>query len=815
MVGKRITRIAVAALFLGAVPLLAQGSGRIQGRVARTDGTGLGGVTVVVSESGAVQITSADGSYNFEGVAAGSYTLSFGLGDYSTTELGVVVEGGGTATVDKSVDWDVSFAETITVFSASRRRERIVEAPAAVTSLSEEQIQRDGAHAQLPKLLEFTPGVDTTQSGLYDFNLNTRGFNSSLNRRLVVLIDGRDPSVPFLGSQEWTVASQYMNDLSSAELVRGPSSALYGANAFNGVLNLVTKQPRYSQGGEVRLSGGELSTFGGDLRFAGDIGADWYYKLTGSYIEGDDFAVSRTAATGVEYAGFCPPGQTVSNNCFIPERIRIPVDHNEVSFGNLRVDKYFGNGDFFTVEGGLGEAQAPAIQTGIGRVSLPSVDRDWYRTNYTARHFNALGYWGSRQGTDQTGLQSGVPNFLDEEKWALELQTNWDFADGKVRVVGGASYNEVEIDSRNRQGRQTLLFAPVESDSQAAYGQVDFDLGSRVKIVLAGRYDESSLHDSQFSPKAAVVLNLAREHSVRLSYNEAFQVGNYSELFLQADAAAPVNLAPIEGICALGGVSCGFASGPTRILAAGNSALEVEEVTSWEVGYSGIFGDKAFLTVDYYNSTLENFITDLLPNVGTALGRINPQFGPYAPPAALGEPFRTILLNTLRAALGNSFFILSNNFDGSPALVAVSYTNFGEVDTQGADLGLNVYVTPEWRINASYSWFDFDIQQSFAGDPLLPNAPENKYTVGVGYVGEKVDASLNYRWVEGFPWAVGTLFRGVVDDFSTADLVANYHINDHWGVGVNVTNVLDDEHFESFGGDLIGRRALGNVYFRW
>ena len=71
----------------------------------------------------------------------------------------------------------------------------------------EEQIEAAAPSGQAPRIIESAPGVDFTQSGLYDFNFNARGFNSSLNRRILTLVDGRDPSVPFLGAQEWAALS--------------------------------------------------------------------------------------------------------------------------------------------------------------------------------------------------------------------------------------------------------------------------------------------------------------------------------------------------------------------------------------------------------------------------------------------------------------------------------------------------------------------------------------------------------------------------------------------------------------------------------
>ncbi len=805
--------LAFAFCFLLTGAAMAQEAGQIEGQVTDTDGKGLSNVVVGVQEADLVSITDANGAYRIAAVPAGTYTLTFTSGDNADLQENVTVTAGQTTTGDFTADWDLSFLDSITVFSASRRAEKITEAPAAVTVITAEQIEREASHGQLPKLLEFTPGAEVTQSGVYDYNFNTRGFNSSLNRRVATLIDGRDVSVPFLGAQEWAAIGFPLDDLANIELVRGPSAALYGSNASSGVLNMTTKNPRYNQGGTFRVAAGELSTLNADLRWAGDIGNGWYYKLVGGVRTSGDFTVSRNGSA--EYA--VPCSATGQTDCLPQERARLnPENDNQISFGGLRFDKDLGNGKLLTLEGGQAQVEGPVFQTGIGRVQLADIGRPWARVNFFTPHWNVLAFYNSRDASDQTALASGNRLVLDTSNIQIEVQTNWELGD-KARIVAGGSYSEDDIDSLDpATGRQTLMFQAVEGDFTAAYAQVDWELTDKVKLVLAGRWDDSSLHDSQFSPKASVVAALNPNHTLRFTYNEAFQVANYSEFFLQAAVAAPLNLSPFEGFCAPFGVSCGFGSGATPILAVGNESLEVEETETFEIGYTGIFNNKAFLTIDYYSSANSNFITDLIPQLGTGLGRVNSNFGPYAPPSALPAPAAAGLLAALRGALGGSFFILSNNLDGTPILTAVSYANFGEVDTQGIDLGLNYYIDNHWNLSLSYSWFDFDIK---SGDPaleniLIPNTPEGKASFGISYVHPKWDLGLSGRWVDTFRWAVGP-FQGDVESYTTFDLNGNYRINDSWSVGVNISNAFDDKHYQSFGGDLLARRALGNVAFTW
>jgi len=801
---RNLVLIAIAVLLLAvATPLLAQGNGRIEGQVLR--GTrGLGGVTVTVSGIDRATITNGTGGFAFQHVPPGDYTLAFTLGENASSQE-VTVNAGAATQVREEVDWDASFVETITVYSASRQTERITEAPAAISVIPEEQIERQGSHGQIPKLLESTPGAEVTQSGLYDFNFNTRGFNSSLNRRILALIDGRDPSVPFLGSQEWAAVSFPLDDMASLELVRGPGSALYGADAFNGVLNMTTKAPRFSEGGKLQFTGGDLSTTRFDARLAGELGAGWYWKMTGGYLKSDDFAVSRNPASGgPEYAGLDP------------EPVPLALDEDKLAFGGLRFDKYFGGGGVLTLEGGTSQIEGPVAQTGIGRVQLIDVERPWWRANFNTAHWNVLGYWNSRDASDQLALRSGATLVLDSENLAFEVQGNYGFADERARVVFGASYKEEEIDSANSAGVQTLMFAPRDEDFTGVFGQFEYDITDSLKAVLAARWDDSSLHDSQVSPRGSLVWAVNPNHSLRFTYAEAFQTPNYSEFFLRAPVAPPLTaLAALEAGLApfLGGVPLGF--GSIDILAVGNPTLEVEEVTSYEVGYTGIFGRQTYLTVDYYRNDIENFVTDLISRIQPTLGgNINPAFAPYQPPSVLPAAVQQIILQNLQALLGPTFFVLSNAPDGSPIIAAVSYVNFGKVETQGIEIGFNHHFTNKLALDFSYNWFDFDVQEQLAADPVSPNSPENQFSVGLTYVDEKFDVAVNYRWVDDFNWAAG-VFVGPIPSYDVVGLNANYHFTDNWGIGVDVSNLLDDEHYEAFGGDILQRRAIGYVNFSW
>ncbi len=793
--------LAVAAL-LGPGRSWAAG-GSLQGRVLQDDGAGLGGVTVMVEGLGRETITDSKGRYAFDGVPEGTYTLAFSLGDRSARE-DVVVSGDRPTAVETRVDWIVTFGETITVLAASRRAERIVEAPAAVTTLTTQEVERWSAAGQLPRLLATTSGAEAPQSGIYDFNLNARGFNDFVNRRVLTLIDGRDPSIPvFLGGQQWAAISSPLEEFETVELVLGPGAALYGAGAFNGVLNLITKKPRASQGGRARLTFGELNTRRLEARHASDLGAGWYAKVMGGYQENDDFTRSRVGR--VEYGSGLLPQEVV------PPRL----DRNELAFGSLRLDRYLAKGRVLTLEGGTAVFEGTTFVTGSGRFHQTDVDRPWARVNLNSQHWNLLGYYTEYGDDELINLGSGGAQYIDSYNAALEFQGNREFADSRGRVVAGVSYSEQSVDSVDPRGVQTLFESEVSSENQAVFGQVDYYFTDRLRGVLSARWDESDLTDSELSPRAALVFAVTPQHTLRLVYGEAFQRPTLAQLFVEVEVMPALDLSALEAALAplLGGVPLRFERIP--FLAVGNDSLEAETVRGLEVGYFGILGQKVLLTASYFRNELESFTTQFLPQVGTSLGRLNPSFGPYAPPSALSPGASAAVLGALGAALpGQLLVFLSNDADGLPVFALVSFANFGRVDTEGLEINLDYVLNPEWTVDVSYAYFDFETREEIPENPVVPNAPEHRFHLGLTYQGERLGGSLGYRWVDSLQWASG-IFAGPVPSYEVVDLSLTYELNDSWQLGLDVANLLDDVHYEVFGGDLLERRALAHVSVNW
>jgi outer membrane receptor protein involved in Fe transport len=717
--------------------VFAQENGSLSGRITEErSGDPVPASNVVLKGTTIGDATDIDGEFRLAEVAPGTYEVVVSSVGYETVEMNDITVRPAEETVLNItlVQRSVEMSD-VTVLGASLRSEKITDAPAAVSVLDERDIRLNSISGQVPKLLETQPGVDIVQSGEHDYNINTRGFNSSLNRRLLVLLDGRDLAVAFLGSQEWNGFSVPVEDLGKIELIRGPGSALYGANAFNGVVNILTPAPRSITGTKITLAGGEVSTFRSDVRFAG-MSDEWSYKLNVGRAQSDTWNVSRLAADfPFEYDGFNP---------FLNTEI-VPVDQSTVAttYGSARVDYDIAQDGTVLAEGGVAQVENAVLVTGIGRVQVPKAVKPWGRVNYSNDSWFIQAWGAGRNSVEsQISLSTGLP--LEERSFIgqLDVQFRSSLLDERMFLVLGGAHRNQSVDTDG-----TLTLAQHDDNASSLYSQIEYRFVEELKGVVAARWDRSTLHDPQISPKIALVFTPTSGQTVRATFNQAFQAPNYSELFL-------------------------YVKHPTRQLAyLGNDDLNVETITGYEVGYSGVFGNSLFVTLDVYYNQLENFITDLAP--GT-----NPDY-----------PGQVIL-------------------PGDSTLRTIwSYGNAGKVNEAGFELGADYNLTRNIQLNANYAFFDFEVKEQGANDVLIPNAPGDKVNVGVTYRDERLEAQVSFKYIPGYDWAAG-IFKGKILAYGVVNLSGSYDLTRNLELALNITNLLDRVHYQIFGGSLLYRRAV-------
>jgi len=700
------------------------------------------------------------GAFKIANVAPGTYSLTASGVGYKMSEVSVSVEAGRDTKKDFVLIPEAIQSSDVVVFGASLRRERIIEAPASVRVLDAKDIARNAPSGQLAKLLETQPGVDIVQSGLFDFNLNTRGFNSSLNRRILILLDGRDLGTAFLGAPEWNGMSVPVEEMGRVELVCGPGSALYGANAYNGVLNVSTFPPKASLGTRVTVGGGELSTVRGDLRHAGTY-QQWSYRMNIGGASGKSFSTVRTGGK-FEYPGMHP--------IFNDELVDLDLSPVQQMYASARVDYDYENGGVATIEGGITEIRNEVYVTGIGRVQSKRARRPFGRVSYQG-HGVSLNLWTNvRQNVEpEMSLSTGLPLTQDASVSQGEAQYAFSTLNNDLSFIFGVSHRLVSIDTKG-----SLMLSPRDDNMSGVFGQAEYRIASDLKGVVAARWDRSTLHPSQFSPKAAIVWSFSSGQSVRFTYNKAFQSPNYSELFLFVRH-------PTKALAYFGNLVTdppgltGFQAG---VQPGAPKDLTVEKITGYEIGYKGIFSNSFFVTVDAYYNQMSDFVTDLAAGV-------NPKY-----PAA---------------------GLFSNDPPSIPSRTIWSYINAGRVNETGLDVGVNYYATEAWQIDANYSLFDSEVFEKNQNDILIPNSPKYRLSGGVTYVHpDGHDVKLSFKYVPTFPWAAG-IFVGDIPAYTLVNLAGSYRFSDRITFNLAVSNLLDRQHYEIFGGSIIGRRAISTM----
>jgi outer membrane receptor protein involved in Fe transport len=819
-------------------------SGQVNGRVIDDQGHGVPGVLVTIEQADVSAITDPAGDFSVK-VAPGLYSISFALGDATSRVEDVEVLPHGSTRTDWSVDWTPGAGGGVATAPALRVEPRS-EASAAVSIVDRAAIASQASQGQLPRLFEHAPVANLAQSALWDFSLGGRSFNDFGARRVALRLDGRDPSMLFFGGQEWSALALTLDDYVQAELVHGPMSALY-ADAPGGVASLLTSPLRGSRGGTLRLTGGEAGTTQGDLRWVFALGPDSHLKLAGSYREAEPFSLSRNQTA--EYSQLC--SSPFEKNCLPAEAV--PLDRSsddEVTTGSVRWDHFFEKGALLRLEGGASDISGPLMLTDIGRVQILDSRWEWGRADLSSIHYDIRYHYRNRDADKQTALSTGNNVGLDEESWKIAARTSWSLSD-KVDFLAGLSHEDDRVDTlgdENLPNRRStfnpldregsLLFERVQDEADAGFFQFDIDPTPKLALVLGARWDDSSYYEPQWSPRASLIADVGSGDSLRVSFSQGFQRPSYGERFLQFDMAPEVNLATVEPMCAFHGTRCGFdfdepitvgdapndTTPDTRNLALGNEALDVQKTSTLELGYRGDVGGDVFFSFDVHASQHEDFIV-MLPQLGTSLGRTNPAYVAYMVPDTIpralepGEegPIAEDITNELQRLLGEQYDYLSMNIvDGTPILAMASYTNLGEVDTLGADISIDWLIDGSWKLLFAYSFLDSDVSSTQPGldDYLLPNTPEHRSDLGFTYTASSWNGQLRYRWSDSFRWVSGP-FAGDVDSFGSLDLLANVRLSDRVSLGISVQNALDEEHNQTFGGDLLERRGMANVTIDW
>lgn len=850
-------------LFCQAISGQAQDLSAVAGIVQAESGEPMPGATIFIRGTFIGTSTDRDGKFSLRAdFSEGPVVLSVSFVGYESRDVTL-------SQPDNAVKVQLKINPTLTnevIASASRVEEGILQAPVTVEKVTSQQVLRLPPPDVQVGLNQFK-GIDVNSSSMLLNSLSTRGFNSAKSERLIQLTDYFDTQSPSLNVNAGNLTGLPELDIESIEIIHGPASALYGANAFNGVLLQNSKDAFINEGLTLRVRGGERSFFDGQLRYAQKIGEKFAFKITGAYLTADDWLAQNYSATSTQVErrnnaegstlGYeavnrygdvpftvpaaYPIADLRGKTLFMPGfdektligddnkakslkihpslsylltssiKMTVGVNYNRGTASYQSSSRYrfkdFGTNQYHgEIKGERWFVRGQSIQdfgnksydlNFLGAFIQTSPIATGGGTTYAQQYFNTYltTYGGARQQgqTDaqaQLTAQNAASQFqLDPNSGTFRnlrsaiiedatpgkgarlnpssllnegnAQYNFKLSETSDLIVGGA-YRKFRLGSNgnlysDNDGR-------IQNHEVGGYAQLTKKLfEERLRLALAGRIDDFKNFDPSFSPRASAVYSAGdkRQHNFRASYGRAFRSPTQLDQYINLDLGQVL----LQGNVGSGYQGYSIITGQAIDVA----ALQLERLSTYEIGYKGALGEKVAVDVNYYRNYYNDFI-GAQRFIGNADG---------SRPASL---------------TGGRLLQVWTNADQ-------------EVRTQGAALGLNYAFAPFLNLAANYT---LNIQdRSDVQDAEFQtyfNTPKHKYNVGAnGTVLTHLSYAVNYRWAQGheygLPFAVGQLA-----DYSSTDAYLGYNFTKLGAIlQAGASNLFNATNIQVYGGPQIGR----------
>jgi outer membrane receptor for ferrienterochelin and colicins len=549
---------AVVALAVSGSALAAQATGTISGTVLSPATGPVSGAQVQAFAAGRVAgeaVTGESGTFRITGLEAGRYALQVRALGYSVYRDTVDVAAGQTVQLTVALRRSVLQLDQV-VTTVSRAAESAFEAPASVNVVNAEQIEERPALTTIDNLRS-VPGIDISQGGLVQSNVVTRGFNNAFSGALLTLIDYRFASVPSLRVNVPFLFSTPNEDVERVEVLLGPAAALYGPNSANGVLHVITKSPFESQGTTVTLDAGERSVVRGALRHAGTFTPTLGYKISGEYMQGNEWEYHDPAEPPVFPNTPNTPGPRIGQ----PNARDFDVQKYG---GEARLDWQFAeNAEWINTYGVSHAASAIELTGANGTAQVKGWTIQSFQSRLRAGRFFAQAFMnlsnaGNEDSLDLGGtylLRTGQPIVDQSRTFAAQAQHGFDLGE-RQSFSYGVDY--IRTDPRtggtiNGRNEDDDLVNEI-----GGYIQSQTALSPRWDLLLAARVDHHDRMDGTFfSPRAAIIFKPSETQNLRFTYNRAFSTPANFSLFLDLLQAGNVGGLPYN-VRALGVPAEGF-----------------------------------------------------------------------------------------------------------------------------------------------------------------------------------------------------------------------------------------------------------------
>ena len=402
----------------------------------------------------------------------------------------------------------------VRVTSVSKREQKLSKTGAAIYVINQEDIRRSGA-TSIPDLLRIVPGVHVAQINSHTWAISIRGFTDKYGDKVLVVIDGRSVYTPLTSGVNWDQQDVPLEDIDRIEVIRGPGGTVWGANAVNGVINIITKSSSATSGGLVRADAGSQEAVDGLLQYGGRIGQKGAYRVFGDYEN-----LGNSPA---------PTGEAVA-------------DGWHKSHAGFRSDWELSPKDTMTVQGDLFHSSERQTIDTLFTNDLPreAIIDD----RITVGAGNLLGRWDHALSNDSgTSLQVYYDGYDRVERGLGEIRNTVDVDFQHHLTLGPRNHLEwgagYRVTSDNITPGYATTYQPLKRTDNlfSTFVQDEIRLASSLWLTLGTKVEHNSYTGLEYEPSGQLVWNLTDRQSLWASASRAIRQPARADFEIRADIA--------------------------------------------------------------------------------------------------------------------------------------------------------------------------------------------------------------------------------------------------------------------------------------
>lgn len=354
----------------------------------------------------------------------------------------------------------------VKVTSVSRRPEKLAEVASAIQVITQQDIRRSGA-TSIPEALRLAPNLQVAQLNSSAWIISARGFNAVFSNKLLVMIDGRTVYSPLFAGVFWDVQHVLLEDVERIEVISGPGGTAWGANAVNGVINIITKRASETQGFYATVGMGTHLRKNAAVRYGGKIGSDLSYRVYGLYTERDHTTLVNETDNSDAWS-FGQGGFSLDWQASESDRVAAHANFNAGSHENQ-----------------------PSVSTLDGQNILGHWTHDFSETSTLV----------VRAYYDRTWRRD-VPSTISDQAETYDLDIDHSFSKGaRHNIVWGVGYRFIRDETDNSTPIIGLVPKSRDMPLYSAFIQDEISLaGDRLRLIVGTKLQHNVFSDFELQP---------------------------------------------------------------------------------------------------------------------------------------------------------------------------------------------------------------------------------------------------------------------------------------------------------------------------